>query len=164
MNRSRTPRRARIPAGRAGRLTGYLPLCMQLLNCRQNRHALRRAPIMTTNTHSDELRAWAKGSYPTEAAVEMLLRAFRGRFAAGEPWIVPTDFDDRWMIDVDEMTDDNLAGLSGGNSGCCASSGRSPEENPSTSTTTFLVWTAASCSSCSPRSHTQPAATNTAAR
>lgn len=28
-----------------------------------------------------ELRAWAKGDYPTEAAVELLIRAKRGRFA-----------------------------------------------------------------------------------
>ncbi len=46
----------------------------------------------------DSLRAWAKGSYPQEAATELLIRAFGGRFAApglqwmgvrddGEPWI-----------------------------------------------------------------------------
>lgn len=36
-----------------------------------------------------DLRAWARGSYAAEAAVEMLARAFGGRFAApGWPWIV----------------------------------------------------------------------------
>ena len=29
-----------------------------------------------------ELRAWAQGHYPTEAAVELLIRAKGGRFAA----------------------------------------------------------------------------------
>lgn len=39
-------------------------------------------------THADDLRAWAKGSYTTEAGTELLLRAFGGRFAAkGNPWI-----------------------------------------------------------------------------
>jgi hypothetical protein len=39
-------------------------------------------------THEDDLRAWAKGSYTSEAATELLLRAFGGRFAApGNPWI-----------------------------------------------------------------------------
>jgi hypothetical protein len=39
-------------------------------------------------THADDLRAWAKGSYTTEAATELLLRAFGGRYAAvGNPWI-----------------------------------------------------------------------------
>ncbi|MBT2538799.1 hypothetical protein [Arthrobacter sp. ISL-69] len=39
-------------------------------------------------THADDLRAWAKGSYNLEAATELLIRAFGGRFAAkGNPWI-----------------------------------------------------------------------------
>lgn len=39
-------------------------------------------------SHAESLRAWAKGSYTTEAATELLLRAFGGRFAApGNPWI-----------------------------------------------------------------------------
>ena len=40
------------------------------------------------------LRAWAKGMYTVEAGVELLLRAFDGRFARlGNPWIEgdPTD-------------------------------------------------------------------------
>lgn len=39
-------------------------------------------------THADDLRAWAKGMYTTEAATELLLRAFGGKFAApGNPWV-----------------------------------------------------------------------------
>jgi len=39
-------------------------------------------------THADDLRAWARGMYTTEAATELLLRAFGGKFAApGNPWI-----------------------------------------------------------------------------
>lgn len=35
-----------------------------------------------------ELRAWAEGNYPTEAAVELLIRAKGGRFAReSQPWI-----------------------------------------------------------------------------
>jgi hypothetical protein len=42
---------------------------------------------MTTENFED-LRAWAKGSYTAEAATELLIRAFDGRFAApGNPWI-----------------------------------------------------------------------------
>jgi hypothetical protein len=34
------------------------------------------------------LRAWGRGVYATEAAVELLVRSFGGRFAsAGQPWI-----------------------------------------------------------------------------
>ncbi len=37
---------------------------------------------------ADELRAWAEGDYPTEAGVELLIRAHGGRFArASQPWI-----------------------------------------------------------------------------
>lgn len=40
---------------------------------------------------ADELRAWAEGDYPTEAAVELLIRAKGGRFARVScPWIEPT--------------------------------------------------------------------------
>ena len=42
------------------------------------------------NIH-DQLRAWAKGMYTTEAATELLIRAFDGRFAEpGNAWIQPT--------------------------------------------------------------------------
>ena len=39
-------------------------------------------------THADDLRAWAKGVYTIEAATELLLHAFGGRYAAvGNPWV-----------------------------------------------------------------------------
>jgi hypothetical protein len=39
-------------------------------------------------THTDDLRRWAKGMYGLEAATELLIRAFNGKFAApGNPWI-----------------------------------------------------------------------------
>jgi hypothetical protein len=39
-------------------------------------------------SHADDLRAWARGKYTTEAATELLLKAFGGRFAAiGNPWV-----------------------------------------------------------------------------
>ena len=38
--------------------------------------------------HADDLRAWARGMYTTEAATELLLRGFGGKFAApGNPWV-----------------------------------------------------------------------------
>jgi hypothetical protein len=58
-----------------------------------------------------ELRAWGRGMYATEAAVELLVRSFEGRFAsAGQPWIRhrPGGF---WL------DTDALAELSGGVSG-----------------------------------------------
>lgn len=63
---------------------------------------------------AEDLRAWAKGSYPLEAAVELVMRAFGGRFAAaGNPWIDETSEGRPWL-DADAMTDDAIAGLSGG--------------------------------------------------
>ncbi len=39
-------------------------------------------------THTDDLRVWARGMYTTEAATELLLKAFGGKFAApGNPWV-----------------------------------------------------------------------------
>lgn len=38
--------------------------------------------------HADDLRAWAKGMYTIEAATELLIRGFGGKFAApGNPWV-----------------------------------------------------------------------------
>ena len=46
---------------------------------------------MTTNAEPgtvERLRAWAKGSLPLEASIELLIRAFDGRFArTSQPWI-----------------------------------------------------------------------------
>ncbi len=61
------------------------------------------------------LRLWAKGLYPLEAAVELLVRAFDGRFAPpGNPWIQPCDQPGWWRLDVSQLTDDHVGHLSGG--------------------------------------------------
>ena len=41
-----------------------------------------------TTSHHDRQRAWARGSLPEDAAVELLIRGFDGRFAnQGKPWV-----------------------------------------------------------------------------
>ena len=60
----------------------------------------------------EQLRAWARGVYPSEAATELLIRAFNGRFAEpGWPWIHSTA-QDHW-IDFSTIPE-QIAGLSGG--------------------------------------------------
>ncbi len=60
----------------------------------------------------DQLRSWARGMYTTEAATELLIRAFDGRFAApGNPWIKPTRHG--YWIDFAGMTG-QLGALAGG--------------------------------------------------
>lgn len=45
---------------------------------------------MKLTPHEESLRAWAKGNYASEAGVELLIRAFGGRFAQpGQPWVEP---------------------------------------------------------------------------
>lgn len=63
------------------------------------------------DTHAG-LREWARGWYATEAAVELLIRSFGGRFAsAGQPWVRhrPAGF---WL-DSDALAEDT-GRLSGG--------------------------------------------------
>lgn len=63
-------------------------------------------------THEDRLRAWARFSYSTSAATELLIRAFHGKFAKpGNPWI-RTDPDQTW-VDF-EILPDNIGVLSSG--------------------------------------------------
>lgn len=63
-------------------------------------------------TTIEALRAWAAGSYADTAAVELLARAFGGRFAAaGHPW-VGTDTAGRMWLDGDALR--AASGLSGG--------------------------------------------------
>jgi hypothetical protein len=51
------------------------------------------------------LRAWARGTYPDEAAVEQLIRAFGGRFASRvQPWVAPSA-DDRFWCDPAVITE-----------------------------------------------------------
>lgn len=60
------------------------------------------------------LRAWARGSYAEEAAVELLVRAFDGRFCRdGAPWIRATGRPDFFTLDPDQI-DRFSSGLSGG--------------------------------------------------
>lgn len=65
-------------------------------------------------THAG-LRAWAKGTYPLEAGVELLIRASDARFAgAGWPWINQGDAPGSWWLDAAQLNEDNCAALSGG--------------------------------------------------
>jgi hypothetical protein len=60
------------------------------------------------------LRRWASGVLPVEAATELLLRAFGGRFTkVGYPWVRGSVEDGLW-IDWDQMTGANLQPYSGG--------------------------------------------------
>lgn len=61
----------------------------------------------------ERLRAWAKGSPPLEASVELLIRAFDGRFArASQPWIRVEPDEATWLDD--QFLASSLGGLSGG--------------------------------------------------
>ena len=70
---------------------------------------------MSTVTEHDTyagLREWGRGWYATEAAVELLIRSFGGRFAsAGQPWVRhrPAGF---WL-DTDALAE-HTGALSGG--------------------------------------------------
>jgi hypothetical protein len=60
----------------------------------------------------EDLRSWAAGTHPTAAAVELILRAFNGRFSLpGNPWI--RDEDGRYWLDVTAI-EPNVGALSGG--------------------------------------------------
>lgn len=62
---------------------------------------------------AERLRAWAKGSLPLEASVELLVRAFDGRFArADQPWIRVEPNGATWLDD--QFLAASLGGLSGG--------------------------------------------------
>lgn len=66
---------------------------------------------MTAGEAVSGLRTWGRGMYATEAAVELLVRSFGGRFAeAGQPWI-------RYRPGGYWLDTDALAELSGGLSG-----------------------------------------------
>ncbi len=52
------------------------------------------------------LRAWAKGDYPQEAGIELLVRAFRGQFAqTGCPWVKPCSRPGVLWLDVATLLD-----------------------------------------------------------
>lgn len=65
-------------------------------------------------TVDHQLRSWAKGMYTIEAATELLIRAFDGRFAdPGYPWIQPADHGDSYWVDF-AVIGDRIDALSGG--------------------------------------------------
>lgn len=67
-----------------------------------------------TNDISPALRDWARGSHPDEAGVELLVRAFNGRFTgAGYPWIRMGDHRG-WWLEWDAVNADTTGALSGG--------------------------------------------------
>ncbi|MCC2592527.1 hypothetical protein LKO27_03715 [Tessaracoccus sp. OS52] len=62
----------------------------------------------------DDLRQWARGAYPLEAAVELLGRAFGGRFAEpNNPWIRIGDAGHLWL-DAELIIDATINRYSGG--------------------------------------------------
>lgn len=65
-------------------------------------------------THAG-LRSWAKGLYPLEAAIELLVSFAGGRFGtAGNSWIQPCDRPGMWWLDPAGISDDMIGALSGG--------------------------------------------------
>lgn len=61
------------------------------------------------------LRRWANGVYPLEAAVELVARAFGGRFArVGYPWVAQGDGPNVYWLDVEQLTAENTGAYSGG--------------------------------------------------
>ncbi|ALE07546.1 hypothetical protein AL755_04235 [Arthrobacter sp. ERGS1:01] len=66
--------------------------------------------------HFEDLRAWARGSYTAEAATELLIRAFEGRFAApGNSWIHKSEKSGKHWIRFGEIPE-HVDVLSGGES------------------------------------------------
>lgn len=62
----------------------------------------------------DGLRRWARGAYAEEAAVELLIRAFGGRFASpGYRWVQTCDRPGWYWLDGEALIHDTGA-LSGG--------------------------------------------------
>lgn len=57
------------------------------------------------------LRVWARGIYPIEAGVELLIRTG----LTGGPWVRRnTQVRDRWWVDVDEIDENTIGAYSGG--------------------------------------------------
>jgi hypothetical protein len=69
-----------------------------------------------SNAQHEALRAWAKGIYALEAATELLIRGFGGKFAQpGNPWVGydPTHGSGSWWIEFEKIPEETGA-LSGG--------------------------------------------------
>lgn len=60
----------------------------------------------TTTTLADRLRAWAKGAYPLEAGVELLIRHGKAVYD-GAPWI--TDDGEHAWLDANVLLDESGA-------------------------------------------------------
>lgn len=68
---------------------------------------------LEVDTHP-ALRAWARGIYTDAAAVELLCRAFDGRFARDtQPWIVSAT-NGGWWVDKEALEVQHLGAYSGG--------------------------------------------------
>lgn len=60
----------------------------------------------------EELRAWAEGNYALEAATELLIRGYRGRYAqSGNTWI--KNRNGRTWIDFNDMASSMASSLGG---------------------------------------------------
>jgi hypothetical protein len=69
--------------------------------------------MMTMIARANQLRAWAQGMYPLEAATELLIRFTGGRFlGSGWSWMQGTE--GQLWIDFAAITEDSLGSLSGG--------------------------------------------------
>jgi|SRR6478609_848538 len=70
-------------------------------------------PTPTAPDHVVALRAWASGAPALEAAVDLLLTAFNGRFSApDQPWVRRDGA--RWWLDVEVLADHLPGPWSGG--------------------------------------------------
>jgi hypothetical protein len=71
---------------------------------------------MIITSTPEALRAWAKGMYTTEAAAELLIRGFGGRFVqTAYPWIHPSESGGYW-IELAAIPD-NIGAYSSGERG-----------------------------------------------
>lgn len=75
---------------------------------------IRHLPAPPSAAVQASLRAWARGSYGDEAAVELLIRSFDGRFAlTGWPWVAPRQRPGGYWLDA-EAINPATGQLSGG--------------------------------------------------
>lgn len=64
--------------------------------------------------HHEGLRQWARGLYALEAATELLIRGFGGKFAKpGNPWVHTPQGDEYPWIDFEQLPE-HIGALSGG--------------------------------------------------
>ncbi len=74
----------------------------------------RHQPAPPAAAVHTSLRGWARGAYGDEAAVELLIRTFDGRFALpGWPWVAPRERPGEFWLDAD-VINQATGQLSGG--------------------------------------------------